>query len=50
MDGWTTRAKTIDLESPGAPARSGGQRTVAELYAQLEGVDGAKPSDPFAGE
>jgi hypothetical protein len=31
-------------------ARAGGQRTVAELYAQLEGVDGAKPSDPFAGE
>jgi hypothetical protein len=38
------------LEARGAPAHAGGQRTVAELYARLEGVDGAKPSDPFAGE
>ena len=40
MDGWTTRAKSVDLE---------GERLFTS-YAQLEGAEGAKPSDSFAAE
>jgi len=38
------------LEARGAGTHAGGARTVAELYARLEGGDGARPSDSFAAE
>jgi len=38
------------LEARGASARAGGVRTVAELYALLDGAEGPKPSDSFAAE
>ena len=38
------------LAARGASGRAGGARTVAELYARLEGAEGAKPSDSFAAE
>jgi hypothetical protein len=38
------------LRARGSSGRAGRARTVAELYAQLEGGEGAKPSDSFAAE
>jgi hypothetical protein len=38
------------LRARGSSGRAGGARTVAELYAQLEGAEGAKPSDSFAAD
>jgi len=36
------------LAAHGTPEGADGRRTIAELYARLEGVGGTKPSSPFA--
>ena len=38
------------LAARGASGGAGGARTVAELYARLEGTERAKPSDSFAAD
>ena len=38
------------LAARGVGTGAGGARTVAELYARLEGAEGAKPSDSFAAD